>query len=61
VQKTLSVFLPVQKDERLFPEHDEDGVAQLRDLGQDEHERPESRHPVVFDETGKVSEFCDNG
>ena len=33
---------PVKEDQLLLPQDDEDGVAQLRQLGQDEQRGPES-------------------
>jgi len=47
VQEDSHVVVPVQEDERLLPEHDEHGVAQLRHLGQREHPVPEAAHAVV--------------
>ena len=41
----------MQKDEWLFSEDDEDGVAQLRNLGQDEHQGPKAGHAIVLDKT----------
>lgn len=40
----------MEEDERLLPEHDEDGVAQLGHLRQHEHERPEAGNLVGLDE-----------
>ena len=40
----------MQEDERLLSEHDEDGVTQFRNLGQDEQQRPEAGHAIVLDE-----------
>jgi len=44
------VVVPMQEDERLFAQNDEDGVAQFWNFGQDEHGGPESRHFVLDDE-----------
>ncbi len=41
---------PVQEDEGLLPEHDEHRVAELGDLGEDEHDGPGGGHAVVDDE-----------
>lgn len=42
VQQHGDVVVPVQEDERLLAQHDEHGVAQLGQLGQHEHVRPEA-------------------
>jgi hypothetical protein len=47
---------PVKKYERLFSEHYEHGIAQFRNLGEDEHGRPESRHAVRQDVAGEEEE-----
>ena len=43
----------MQEDERLLPEDDEDGVAQFRNLGQNEEERPKSGNAIALDEAEK--------
>lgn len=50
VQEHGDMMIPVQKDERLFPKYDEDGVAQLGNLGDDEQERPETGNTIALDE-----------
>jgi hypothetical protein len=49
----VKATLPVQEDERLLPENDEDGVAEFRNLRQDEEKRPEAGDAIVLDEAGK--------
>jgi len=51
VQEHGHVVVPVQEDERLLPEHDEDGVTELGNLRQREHPVPEASYAVV-QETG---------
>lgn len=46
-------MVPVQKDERLLAQHDEQRVAQLGHFGQHEHGGPEAGHLVIFDVTAK--------
>ena len=46
------VMIPVEEYQLLFPQHDEDGVAQLRNLREDEHPGPEATDPVLLDEAG---------
>lgn len=52
VEQHGDVVVPVEEDQRLLPEHDEDGVPQLGQLAQHEHERPEARDAVLRDERG---------
>jgi len=52
VDEDGGVVVPMQEDERLFAQNDEDGVAQFWNFGQDEHGGPESRHFVLDDEAG---------
>ena len=47
------VVVPVEEDERLFAQHDENRVAQFRHFRQDEHGGPESGDLVAED----VAEF----
>lgn len=47
VQEHGHVVVPVEEDEGLFSEDDEDGVTKLRDLAQGEHPVPEPAHSVV--------------
>lgn len=42
-------MIPVQEDEWLFAQHNENGVAQFRHFGQDEHGGPKSGHFVILD------------
>lgn len=51
VHQHRDVVVPVQEDERLLPQHDEHGVAQLGQLRQHKQPRPEATDSVVFDET----------
>ena len=44
----------MQENERLFPQEDEEGVAELGDLGKHEQRCPEARDSVVGDETESV-------
>lgn len=53
VEEDGDVVVPVKEDERLFPENDEDGVSELGQLREDEHPRPETRDPILLDETEK--------
>lgn len=41
----------MKEDERLFSEHDEDGVAKFGHFWQNEHKRPKSRDSIALDET----------
>jgi hypothetical protein len=50
----VKATLPVQEDERLLPENDEDGVAEFRNLRQDEEKRPEAGDAIVLDEAEKM-------
>lgn len=50
-------MVPVEEDQRLLAQDYEHRVAELRDLGQDEHPRPESGDFVCFDEAGKEEEL----
>lgn len=50
VEEDGDVVVPVEEDEGLLPEDDEDGVAQFGELAQDEHPRPEAGDLVLFDE-----------
>ncbi len=43
----------MEEDERLLPEDYEDCIPQFWHLGQHEHERPEARDAISFDEAGK--------
>lgn len=52
VEQHGDVVVPVQEDERLLAQHDEHRVAELRQLGQHEHPRPEAGDLVRFDEAG---------
>ena len=52
VDEDGDVVVPVEEDQLLLPQHDEDGVPQLGHLGQHEHPRPEPAHSVVLDEAG---------
>jgi hypothetical protein len=51
------VVVPVEEDELLLPEDDENGVSELRDFRQDEHPCPESADPVVFDKAEKITKI----
>ena len=42
------MVVPVEEDERLLPQHDEDGVSKLRHLGHGEEVAPEGRNGVVL-------------
>lgn len=44
-------MIPMEEDERLFTQNDEDGVAQFWHFGQDKHGSPKARHFVIFDIT----------
>ena len=44
----------MQEYERLFPQEDEEGVAELWDFGQHEQRCPKARHSVVGYETESV-------
>ena len=46
----------MQEDERLLPQHDEDGVHQLRDLGHGEEVAPEAGDRAVGDVAVKSRE-----
>ena len=52
VDEDGDVVVPVEEDQLLLPQHDEDGVPQLGHLGQHEHPGPEPAHSVVLDEAG---------
>lgn len=52
VEQDGDVMVPVQKDERFLAQHYEHRVAQLRQLGEDEHPRPEAWHFILLDEAG---------
>ena len=53
------MVVPVQEDQRLLPEHDEHGVAQLGNLRHGEEVAPEGRNRVVLDETaGREGRLC---
>ncbi len=56
VEQHGDVVVPVQEDERLLPQHDEDGVAQLGNLGQHERQRPEAGDAVTLDEAEEEEE-----
>jgi len=43
------VMVPVEEDERFLAQHHEYGIAQFGQLGQDEHERPEPGHLVIYE------------
>lgn len=49
------VVVPVQEDQRLLAQHNEQRVAQLGQLGQHEQPRPEAAHPIRFDEAESAS------
>ena len=53
VEEDGDMVVPVQEDERLLPENDEDGVSQLGHLAQGEHPVPKSTHSVI-QETAKT-------
>ena len=44
---TLSLFVPVEEDQLLLPQHNEDGVHQLGQLGQHEQPGPERGHVIL--------------
>lgn len=46
------VVVPVKKDDGPLPDDEEEGVAELRQLGRGEHEGPERRHVVGEQEPG---------
>ena len=52
VDEDRDVMIPVEEHQLLFPQYDEDGVPQLRNLRQDEHPAPEAADPVLLDEAG---------
>ena len=52
VDEDRDVVVPVEEYQLLFPQHDEDGVSQLRNLRQDEHPGPEAADPVLLYEAG---------
>ena len=52
VDEDRDVVIPVEEYQLLFPQHDEDGVAELRNLREDEHPGPEAADPVLLDEAG---------
>lgn len=52
VEQHSNVVVPMQEDQGLFTQHYEDRVAQLGQLAQHEHPRPEAGHFVLLDERG---------
>ena len=52
VDEDRDVVVPVKEDQLLLPQHDEDRVPQLGDLGENEHPGPEPADPVLLDEAG---------
>lgn len=48
------VMVPVQEDERLFPQHNKDSVAQLWQFGEHKQPCPETGHFVLLDEAVRV-------
>ena len=52
VDEDRDVVVPVEEYQLLLPQHDEDGVPQLGDLGEDEHPGPEAADPVLLYEAG---------
>lgn len=53
------MVVPVQEDQWLLPQYNEHSVTQFRELRQDKHPRPESRHSVLFNETGDTDGVVD--
>lgn len=51
VQQHGDMMVPVQKDQRLFAEHDKYGVTQFGQFGQHEQPGPETGYRVVFNVT----------
>lgn len=49
VQQYGNVVIPVQEDQRLLAQHDEDRVTEFGYLRQHEHPRPEARYAVLLD------------
>lgn len=47
------VMVPVQKDERLLPQHNEQRVAKLGQLRKHKQPRPEATNAILLDVTGK--------
>ena len=45
------MYSPMQEYERLFPQKDEECIAEFGDLGKHKERCPEARHSVVSDET----------
>lgn len=52
VHQHRDVVVPVQEDQRLLAQHNEDRVAQLGQLGEHEQPCPEARHFVLLNKTG---------
>ena len=52
VDEDRDVVVPVEEYQLLLPQHDEDRVPQLGDLGEDEHPGPEAADPVLLYEAG---------
>ena len=50
----ISKYSPVEEDEGLFSEDDEDGVTKLRNLAQGEHPVPEPAHSVVQETANQI-------
>lgn len=54
------VVVPVQEDQRLLAQHNEQRVAQLGQLGEHKQPRPEAAHAIRFDEAGEWNEVEQN-
>ena len=46
---------PMQENKRLFPQKNEEGVAELGNLGKHKHGGPEAGDPVIGDEAGRCA------
>lgn len=49
VHQHSDVVVPVQEDQWLFSEHDENSIAQFRQLGKHEQPRPETAYTIMLD------------
>ena len=49
VNQNSGVVVPMEKNERLFSQHDEHGVTKLGHFRQDKHGCPKPRYFVIFD------------
>lgn len=55
VDQNGDVMVPVQKDERLFAQHNEQRVAQFGQFREHKQPGPEAAHFVRFDETMRIN------